>query len=147
MKRLLSAAALMTWTCTLPALAQEIAPAEPAPSVFEEYLSTHAPAGEVVDLVRAWPVDADGRAPTDYLVQSAYASAGGGNAYWLRHFIFVARPDGAFQPVEIPEMTSGIKAVRQQPGGLALVLYEYLDGDARCCPTGTSEVLLDLGQF
>ncbi len=147
MRYLFSAVTMVAWSCTLPALAQDIAPAEPTPAIFADYLATHAPAGEILDHVRAWPIDADGRAPTDYLVQSAYASRNAGNASWLRHFIFVGRADGAFQPAAIPEMTSAIKTVRQQPDGLTLVLYEHRDGDPRCCPSGRSEVFLDLGQF
>ncbi len=147
MKPAILTAALLGWGSTPPALAQDIPLIEPASSVFVDYLTTYAPPGEFVDLVRAWPIDADGRGPGDYLVQSAYSSRDTGNAYWLRHFIFLGRSDGTFQPAEIPEIVSGIKAVRQQPDGLTLVLYEYLDGDSRCCPSGTSEVYLDLSRF
>lgn len=72
-----------------------------------------------LESVTAWPVDWTHN--EDLLVQAVYAFIGG-------------------EEFHLPG--SGIASVALHPQGAFIVVHVYLPGDARCCPSGRSQVIL-----
>lgn len=122
------------------AQAQTVIPSQQAPEAVRAAL----PPGDPVDQIKTWPIEITGDGVTDYLVQVARTP--GGNAFYLEFAIMVGSA-GGFGVTTLPVLEGGIEQVATADGGLNLVLYRYLDGDARCCPTGRADVFLDLRAF
>jgi hypothetical protein len=96
-------------------------------------------AGGTVDGVRAWPINWNGDAAIDILVQVAFVL--GGNAVELEHRVYVA--DGrALVLADLLDLSGAIDTVTQLRNDITLGLFFYNDGDARRCPTGLSNVTL-----
>lgn len=128
-----------------PVLAQELtelAEDQPLPPAVEIALHDALQPDEVLDLVRRWQGDLIGDAAPDLVVQAAIAT-GGGNAVYLRHWIFEARGQD-FVPWQELTLPDGIKSGRRDGSNLVLQLYKYLPEDPSCCPSAEEELRLPL---
>jgi hypothetical protein len=129
----------------MPAMAQDLAELpedQPLPPGVAITLKASLQPDDLLDRVRRWQGDLVGDAMPDQIVQAAIAT-GGGNAVYLRHWIFQASDQG-FLPVQMLDLPSGIISARRDGGDLVLQLYKYLPDDPRCCPSGQEEMRLPL---
>ncbi|WP_172299929.1 hypothetical protein [Pseudoruegeria sp. HB172150] len=90
--------------------------------------------GEIFDSVRGWPMDLENDGTLEWMVQAAYAFPGG-NAVYVRTYFFDG-PDAGFTPWYDAGFDRSIKSVDKEGTAINLTLYELLDGDPRCCPSG-----------
>ena len=120
----------------------ELSEQDAMPGSIATALQAELSADEVLDRVRRWQGDLVGDATADQIVQAAIAT-GGGNAYYLRHWIFQADARG-FVPVQEIVLPDGIISARREGSDLVLTLYLSLPEDPRCCPSGQQEVRLPL---
>ncbi|MGI3168150.1 hypothetical protein ACRARG_03295 [Pseudooceanicola sp. C21-150M6] len=91
--------------------------------------------GAQVDGIGGYELDLEGDGTTEWLVQPAYWT--GGNSVSVRTFLFDGADTGYASHVDLNFFRS-IKRVELDRPTLRLVIYELLDGDPRCCPTGES---------
>ena len=127
----------------VPAFAQELPEVDMVPPGVMAAVLAAADLGEIVDRVRLWQGDLNGDAQPDLVVQAAYANQGGGNAVWLRQWIFAASGAG-YDAVRTLDLPDGIKAVRRAGADLVVTTYSFQPGDPRCCPTGQAETRVAL---
>jgi hypothetical protein len=128
-----------------PALAQdltELPEDQPLPPSVATVLAGAVQADEVLDRVRRWQGDLTGDATPDQLVQAAIAT-GGGNAVYLRHWIFAGQGQD-FAPVLQMNLARGIKSASRDASGLLVTLYKLLPDDPMCCPSGEETVIIPL---
>lgn len=97
---------------------------------------------EMLTGINRWEGNLAGDATPDYLVE-AWFSPVGGNAFYPRHYIFIASLDRfeAFFPLELP---GSISAAAVEGNALVLTLTTYLPNDPRCCPSGVEVVRMPL---
>ena len=97
---------------------------------------------EILNGINRWEGDLVGDATPDYLVE-AWFSPVGGNAFYPRHYIFIASQDRfeSFFPIELP---GSISAAAIEGNALVLTLTTYLPNDPRCCPSGIEVVRMPL---
>lgn len=93
-----------------------------------------------LDSVMAWPVD--WTANPDLLVQSVYAFIGGNGVAEISWRIVSLTSEGPVFAEEFDLPGAGIESVTPHPQGAFLVVYDYRDGDPRCCPSGRLQVIL-----
>jgi hypothetical protein len=144
--RLVAPVLILALATTATALAQELPElpeAEPLPPTIEASLLGTLASDEILDRVRRWEGELYGDATPDQLVQATIAFKGGGNAYYLRHWIFVGAGDGYSIMIPIT-LDNGLRSVRLDGGDLVLTTYKYLDGDPNCCPSGSATVRMPL---
>lgn len=130
----------------LPALAQdmtELAADQPLPASVATLLQSTLQPDEALDLVRLWQGDLIGDPAPDLLVQAAISFTGGGNAFVLRHWIFVAQGTD-FAVAQTLTLPDGIKSAARDGRDLVLQLYAYEPADPQCCPSGQTEMRLPL---
>lgn len=96
--------------------------------------------GGQVDTILTWDMDFAGDTSPDRVVQAAIAY-GGGNAFFLVHYLFERR-NGGYALIGQPELPGGIKALRRVGDVLEFTVFEYRDGDGRCCPSGEAVVMV-----
>lgn len=115
---------------------------EPVPAAVQASVEASMASDEVLNGIQRWEGNLVGDATPDYLVQ-AWFSPVGGNAFYPRHWIFIASPDRfeAFFPLEL---TGSITAAAVEGNALVLTLSTYLANDARCCPSGVEIVRMPL---
>ena len=112
------------------------------PTSIKATVNSTLETGEVLDRIRRWEGDLVGDKAPDQVVQAAIA-VGGGNAIYLRHWIFERRGQG-FVPFRQLDLANGIKAARRDGRDLVLMLYMALPEDPLCCPSGEEEVRVPL---
>ena len=112
------------------------------PTSIEATLNGTLEAGDVLDRIRRWEGDLVGDPGPDQVVQAAI-SVGGGNAIYLRQWIFERRGKG-FVPLRQLDLADGIKAARRDGHDLVLLLYKTLPDDPLCCPSGEEVVRVPL---
>jgi hypothetical protein len=119
------------WSQDLRAVSQDV----PLPPAVVTTLAATVAEDEILDLVLRWEGDLAGDTTPDLLVQAAYG-AKGGNAIFLRHWIFIGAGDsfGAYFPITL---AGSIQTARIEGSDLVISVSSYRDGDARCCPSGT----------
>jgi len=93
----------------------------------------------LIDLINSYQLDLDDDGDTDLIVQSNFVVEAGSNATQLRHFLFINTGSRYDQAGEI-SLNSGIISVRREGRTLEFVVQEYLESDARCCPSGQRQV-------
>jgi hypothetical protein len=121
-----------------PALAQEmrqIPDSDPIPEAISASIQAGLSPDELLDSIRRWEGNLVGDATPDQLVQAAF-SMNGGNGVFVRHWIFSGAPGGftSYFPVELP---GGILSAAIDGNDLVITVARLLDGDPRCCPSGT----------
>ena len=131
-------AALAGWTLLAGAAVaqQPVDRVEPPPAVVAALQRTDV----TLDAVMTWPVDWTPQ--EDLLVQAVYAFIGGNGVADISWRIVSLAPDGPVFGEEFDLPGAGIESVTPHPQGAFLVVYEYLPGDPRCCPSGRSQVIL-----
>ncbi|OYX25385.1 MAG: hypothetical protein B7Z10_06435, partial [Rhodobacterales bacterium 32-66-7] len=83
----------------------ELSAEAPMPPEIMASLTDQLAEDEVLDFVRRWEGDITGDAIPDQLVQAAMVGKEGGNAWWLRHYIFIGGEGGfpAFFPLNLDD--------------------------------------------
>ncbi len=115
--------------------AQAVPPAAPPPEIAAAVASRRP-----LLTTTAWALDINRDGASDRLVQLV-RSYEGGNGWLFEYAIFYRTGEGWTEvPVELPH--SGIEQVVLVPAGAELTGTTYLDGDARCCPSGRTVKLL-----
>ncbi len=127
------------------AFAQELTPlpeGAPLAAEVEANLLPLLPENRFIDGFVRWQADLVGDAHPDQLVQ-AVIGYDGGNGYSFEHYIFIGNATGfsAFFPITL---NGPISAVRLEDQALVFTLSTYIDGDARCCPSGTEVLRMPL---
>lgn len=91
--------------------------------------------GDQLQGVSAYAVDADLDGDPDLIAEVA-SSPIGGNAVWFQSYIL--RNTGGTYEIAAPLDINGfIQSLRLDGTVITITSTTYLDGDARCCPTGT----------
>ncbi len=135
---------LLLSACACAAQAAEVPKAE-VPAPIRAALTNAAEAEEaILDGITGWEMDLEGDGTTEWLVQAAYAFPGG-NAVYVRTFFFDGADSGYGAQAETGFGRS-IKRVAFDPPVITLTLFELLDGDPRCCPTGESTRTITIGE-
>jgi hypothetical protein len=132
------ASALMAYSQDL----REVPETEAVPASVAASIEASTSPDEFQTGLRRWEGNMVGDATPDYLVE-AWFSPVGGNAFYPRHYIFIANPDGfdAFFPIQLP---GSIIAVAIEANALVFTLSTYLPSDARCCPSGVETLRMPL---
>jgi hypothetical protein len=121
---------------------REVPDSEPMPSAVSASIEASMDPEEILNGIRRWEGNLVGDATPDYLVEASFSPVGG-NAFYPRHYIFIASPDRfeAFFPIELPGsiISAGIEG-----NALVVTVSTYLPSDARCCPSGVEVVRLPL---
>jgi hypothetical protein len=126
-----------------PALAEVIARTD-APAPVTAVLQAQADAnGESFEGAYGWELDLEGDGTTEWLVQGIYPFTGG-NSFYVRTYLFDGADTGFGAHQDIG-MDRSLKRVEREGRTLSLVIYEMLANDARCCPSGESVRLLEIG--
>lgn len=130
---------------TTAATAQEllvVPDTEPVPQAVSTSVAASMASDEVLNGITRWEGNIVGDATPDYLVEASFSPVGG-NAFYPRHWIFIASPDGfeAYFPLELP---GSIISAAIAGNALVITVSTYLDNDARCCPSGTEVIRMPL---
>ncbi len=132
-------------TTTSTASAQElraVPDSEPMPEAVSASVEATMNPDEALNGIRRWEGNIIGDATPDYLVEASFSPVGG-NAFYPRHWIFIASPDRfeSFFPIELP---GSIISAAVEGNALVITVSTYLDNDPRCCPSGTEVVRMPL---
>lgn len=84
--------------------------------------------------VAGYALDADQDGDTDLIVEVA-SNPIGGNAVWVVPYI-LRNTGGRYEIAGPLDINGTITALRQDGDVLTITTSTYLDGDARCCPSG-----------
>ncbi|EAQ01831.1 hypothetical protein OB2597_00400 [Pseudooceanicola batsensis HTCC2597] len=127
------------------AAAAEVVPrAEQTPGPIFDMLKAEAQGnGEEIDGVAAWEIDLEGDGTTEWLVQPALWT--GGNSISVRTYLFDGADTGFGTHANIG-MNRSLKRVEQEGRTISLVIFELLENDPRCCPSGESTRILQIGE-
>jgi hypothetical protein len=128
-----------------PTLAQdmrEVPDSERMPDEVSASIRASMASDEVLNGIRRWEGNLVGDATPDYLVEASFSPVGG-NAFYPRHWIFIASLDRfeAFFPIELP---GSIISAGTEGNALVITVSTYLNTDPRCCPSGVEVVRMPL---
>lgn len=124
-------------------IAEPLTQTEPPEPILSQIRAEADSNGELFDSARAWEVDLEGDGTTEWLVQAAYPFRGG-NAVYVRTYLFDGADAGFGTSANIG-LDRSLKRVERDGNVLNLVIYELLDNDPRCCPSGESTRTLTIG--
>ncbi|WP_375173494.1 hypothetical protein [Pseudooceanicola sp.] len=127
----------------LPLIAEPLTRTDPPAPIVDQLRAEAGANGELFDGVSGWPVDLEGDGTMEWLVQAAYPFKGG-NAVYVRTYLFDGEDTGYGASADIG-LDRSLKRVEQVDGNLHLVIFELLDNDPRCCPSGESTRILTIG--
>ncbi|MDP5216133.1 hypothetical protein Q5Y75_02795 [Ruegeria sp. 2205SS24-7] len=111
--------------------------------VPQAVLNLFAQSGAIIDTAVAWTLDWSDRPQDELLVQLSLASPTGGNAVTLHHQFVHFEASGPVLGQEVLMPGVGLESLNLYANGVLLVVYEYLDTDARCCPSGRAQFFLE----
>jgi hypothetical protein len=117
-----------------PAMAQEL-PEVPLPPGVAALMATTVAEGDQLQGVTAYAVDADLDGDPDLIAEVA-SSPIGGNAVWIQSYI-LRNAGGTYEIAAPLDINGFINSLRLDGTVVTITSTTYLDGDPRCCPTGT----------
>jgi hypothetical protein len=96
----------------------------------------------ILDVAAVIPLDLDDDGDLDLIAQGAFLNGDGAMMTHIRHFIFT-NTDAQYSLTREIELGEGVISVTREGRSLDFVVWDYLDSDATCCPSGQRKVRVD----